>query len=352
MWRYRPSPSNVSTPSEAARLLDRPTDALRVPEGRIIGAAGALRLRLQIAGEQKCCEYALSLRTLQYTLFGLQQVARRSGFGVASGIPSNGLASVLFVALTPHAFPVRLPKSSPKVSQLSLCASCGILATNASTRIFHLSILRSKIWTPSNGVQRPRTIFQIALLAPITSPSVWTQTGLSSKRRSKPFMSLELENSGAGRPGGVKVMDKESPEAFDPSSLRPALQRCVNNGQPEKDKMLSHAVVKHTNKVPWTIVVTSLRTIEAIHTVRESESTVRRLQICGVQVRVVSGSAQRAKGLPRDGQISSFPQSFLDVPLKLMRVREKIVHAGPIYCVLTKLFDDRLTLHKPKSCHR
>ncbi|KAK0900989.1 hypothetical protein LTR02_008840 [Friedmanniomyces endolithicus] len=318
MWRYRPSPSNVSTPSEAARLLDRPTDALRVPEGRIIGAAGALRLRLQIAGEQKCCEYALSLRTLQYTLFGLQQVARRSGFGVASGIPSNGLASVLFVALTPHAFP----------------------ATNASTRIFHLSILRSKIWTPSNGVQRPRTIFQIALLAPITSPSVWTQTGLSSKRRSKPFMSLELENSGAGRPGGVKVMDKESPEAFDPSSLRPALQRCVNNGQPEKDKMLSHAVVKHTNKVPWTIVVTSLRTIEAIHTVRESESTVRRLQICGVQVRVVSGSAQRAKGLPRDGQISSFPQSFLDVPLKLMRVREKIVHAGPIYCVLTKLFDD------------
>ena len=212
MWRYRPSPSNVSTPSEAARLLDRPTDALRVPEGRIIGAAGALRLRLQIAGEQKCCEYALSLRTLQYTLFGLQQVARRSGFGGARGTTTNGFASAPFVSPTPHAFSFRIQQSSPKVS---LCASCGIWpgkpwVLGRSVADFHagyqcahshlppVHIALKGSWAPSNGIQRPRTIIRIALLAPITSPSVWSQTGPLSKRRSQPVMSLELENSCAG----------------------------------------------------------------------------------------------------------------------------------------------------------
>ncbi len=163
MWRYRLSPSNVSTPSEAARLLGRPTDAIRVPEGHFIGAAGALRLRLQTASEQRYCEYAVSPSTL----------SRRARYGTPSWACDRWhveAALVVRVAQRRMALPRRhlcLPRrmrSRSAYSSLhrrSRCApvavfglgSLGYLvarlltftqATSAPTRIFHLSILRSK----------------------------------------------------------------------------------------------------------------------------------------------------------------------------------------------------------------
>ncbi len=148
-------------------------------------------------------------------------------------------------------------------------------------------------------------------------------------------------------------MKEKSLEAFDPWSPRPALQRRVHNGHPEKDKSLRHAIVRHTNKVPQAHSGYSLCEPRNRSTLSASQN-----RPCGgsrfAAFKFVSsaGRLNEPKGLPRDGKTSFLPQSFLDVLFKLTRVREKTEHARPIYRLFTISFDQRLTLHKPKSCYR